>query len=90
MFTSHGINREVFDGASVYRIVALGRLDPKWEDHLGGLAMRLADGEPLRTELNGVLADQAALMGVLELLYARGVSILLVERVGPAPTADTR
>jgi len=34
-----------------------------------------------QTELTGPLQDQAALMGVLEHLYSRGVAILSVERL---------
>ena len=72
-----------FDRTAVYRIRVLGRLDERWSERLGGLDLKICDEEPEQTELTGSLADQAALMGVLQYLYTRGISILRVERLMP-------
>jgi len=78
-----------FDGTAVFRIRVLGRLDERWSERLGGLDLKICDEEPEQTELTGYLADQAALMGVLQHLYTRGISILLVERQVPEdPTSQ--
>jgi len=72
-----------FDGPSEFRILVQGRLGERWRDRVGGLRISISadeGGEP-QTELTGLLRDQAALMGVLQHLYARGVPIVSVERV---------
>jgi len=72
-----------FDGPAEFRILVRGRLGERWRDRVGGLEISIdedQDGEP-QTELTGLLQDQAALMGVLQHLYARGVAIVSVERV---------
>jgi len=76
-----------FDGRALYRIRVMGRLGNRWQDRLGGLEMTIHDrrGESPETELMGILDDQAALMGVLEHLYSRGISIVYVERIRSMP-----
>jgi len=78
------------DQPAVYRIRVAGRLGERWRDRAGGLEMTIHEGHgtPVETELAGLLADQAALMGILEQLYARGAAILSVERVKPSSEAD--
>ena len=54
-----------------YRIRVKGYLDSSWSDRLGGMSITTtveADEAPVAT-LVGRLADQAALMGVLNTLY---------------------
>ena len=68
-----------------YRIRVTGRLVARWVERLGGLNVcewQLND-EP-GMELTGCLADQAALIGVLNTLYDHRCSLLLVEYLGPA------
>jgi len=75
-------NSAEFDGPAEFRILVRGRLGERWRDRVGGLRIAIGedeDGEP-QTELMGLLQDQAALMGVLQHLYARGVAIVSVER----------
>jgi len=71
------------DRPAEYRILVRGHLGERWRDRLGGLEMTFhEDPDKLpQTELTGPLQDQAALMGVLEHLYSRGVAILSVERL---------
>ena len=69
------------DEPAVYRIRVLGRLGDAWRDRFGGFELRVINESPPTSALTGLLADQAALMGVLAHLYASGVTLLGVERV---------
>lgn len=53
---------------AMYRISILGTLDKNWSDYCGGM-----------TILTGRLADQCALIGVLNSLHDIGCPILSVE-----------
>ena len=70
----------IFDPGS-YRIRVAGRLGPEWADRFGGLEI-LVDEAGARgpaTDLLARVADQAALQGLLDQLYARGHVLLSVE-----------
>jgi len=75
---------------ATYRIRVRGLLGPEWSDRLGGMKLTVweAAGGTVFAELTGKLADEAALMGVLEHLYNLGVPLLAVERVGIGRTGD--
>lgn len=66
---------------TTYRILVAGALDPAWSDRTGGMAVivhaRGAVGAT--TELIGRLADQAALMGVIDQLYSHGARLMSLE-----------
>jgi hypothetical protein len=70
--------------AATYRIRVRGLLDPAWSGRLGGMTVAVWEGpDGARfAELTGPLADEAALMGVLEHLYNLRMPLLAVERVG--------
>lgn len=73
------------DESAYYRIRFLGMLDSSWSAMLGNMDLtteRLED-KPCVTTLSGRVADQAALMGVLNLAYDLGLVLLLVERENP-------
>lgn len=68
---------------ATYRISILGTLDKKWSDYCGGMTIEhqsVLDQYPI-TILTGLLADQSALIGVINTLYDMGCPILLVECV---------
>jgi hypothetical protein len=68
---------------ATYRISALGTLDKKWSDYCGGMTIEhdiVLDQYPMTT-LTGILADQAALIGILNSLYDMGYPIISVECV---------
>ena len=69
---------------ATYRISILGTLDKKWSDYYGGMTIKnVSDPERfVMTMLTGRLADQSALMGVLNALFDIGCPILVVECVG--------
>jgi hypothetical protein len=66
---------------AVYRIRIQGILDKNWSDYCGGMTIE-HEGDPKRyavTILMGRLADQSALIGVLNSLHDMGYPILSVE-----------
>lgn len=66
---------------AVYKIKIQGILDKNWSDYYGGMTIEYA-GDPKQdaiTILNGILADQSALIGVLNSLHDIGYPILSVE-----------
>jgi hypothetical protein len=75
------------DERAKYQIRVQGRLEPQSAARLGDmtLAVQEGEGQPVVTDLTGWIADQAALMGVLEQLYALGVTVVSVERLKEDP-----
>jgi hypothetical protein len=71
------------DLGATYRIRIQGRLEPPRAARLGDMTpvVHERSGATAVTELTGWLADQAALMGVLEQLYTLGFPLLSVERL---------
>ena len=71
------------DKPGYYHICVNGNLDKSWSSCLSGMSItctNIPDG-PKSTELSGMLADQAALIGVLNTLYNLGFTLLKVERL---------
>lgn len=68
------------DGPATYRICVCGRLSPDWSCRLAGMRITPDRGGPAaRTILRGRLADQAALSGLLNSLYALHLPVISVE-----------
>jgi len=67
----------------MYRICILGRLDEKWSDYCGGMTIKHGSNAKgyVTTMLAGQLADQSALIGVLNELHDMGCPIISVECV---------
>jgi hypothetical protein len=66
---------------AVYRITIQGILDTNWSDYYGGMTIN-HQGDPkldAKSILFGRLADQSALIGVLNSLHDIGYPILSVE-----------
>ncbi len=60
-----------------YRIQVQGWVDDRWADWLGDMALtREGGGELATTILTGVVADQSALMGLLQQLCNLGFPVL--------------
>jgi hypothetical protein len=67
-----------------YRIQLQGRLDPDWAYAVGGMEIEVnehARAGPV-TILQGEVADQAALAGVLNLVYTLRLPLISVEWLG--------
>lgn len=73
------IHGREFDKPGLYRIRVKGRLGDDWSDWFDGFRFdHRVEGE---TALTGLVADQAALHGILCKLRDLGLPLLLVERV---------
>lgn len=70
-----------FEAPGTYRIRVQGILNQNWSDRLGGMAISVSESEEQapQTTLTGTLADQAALVGVLNTLYDMHFPVLSVE-----------
>ncbi|MCB0112246.1 MAG: hypothetical protein KDE53_40260 [Caldilineaceae bacterium] len=73
------------DGPTWYRITIQGRLDPQWSAWFDGLTIR-CDGDG-RTVLEGSIADQPALHGVIKKIRNLGLPLLTVTPVDGDETA---
>jgi hypothetical protein len=75
-----------FDKPGIYAIHVAGEVDESWSDRLGGLTIvkaMTAEEEPKPVSvLIGLLADQAALSGVLDTLYQNRYQLLYVKYLG--------
>jgi hypothetical protein len=73
--------RPTFEEPAKYRIRVRGSLPAGWCERIGGMRIskfRSPDGN-LQTELTGLLEDQAALVGILNMLYELHMPLLSVE-----------
>jgi len=72
----------LMDEPAIYQIRIHGNLAETWSESLSGMAISTVPGmeSPLETVLIGELADQAALMGVLNTLYNLGFALIYVHR----------
>ena len=81
--------RHVSSAPAIYEIVVTGHLDARWSSRLGGMRIVNQRGPGgAVTILNGSVADQAALLGVLNTLHAIGLPLRSVEQLAGAPEAD--
>jgi hypothetical protein len=83
-------NGITYDGPACYRILVKGSIPVNWSDRMDGMSIHLAaadDGEPVTT-LEGELADQAALAGVINTLYELHLPIISVGHVASSQVAE--
>jgi hypothetical protein len=76
---------EVGRKPALYQIRVRGKLGSHWSDWCGGLdfaSEEAVDGS-LDTTLTGIVADQAALRGILTKLWDLGLTLLSVSRIEP-------
>ncbi len=73
------------DAATVYQIRVSGHLGSEWGEWFGHVTI---DNQPNgEATLTGVVADQAALLGLLQQLFALNLTLIAVNRLeGAAPT----
>ncbi len=79
--TSEQDNQPSMRGAATYRIRVKGRVDPQWAERVSGMQISYLTrllGKP-ESVLEGRLADQAALNGILQALYDRHLPVISVE-----------
>jgi hypothetical protein len=72
----------LFDRPGLYQIRVVGALSQCWLDHLEGFEIVITPWEvyPEVMQIDGWLADQTALAGLLDLFTDLGLVILTVER----------
>lgn len=82
MNTKPATRRTIFDSPSTYEIRVQGALAAEWSPRMEGMAIVISEREDGATVtiLTGDLADQAALAGVLDRLYALRMPVLSVAR----------
>ncbi len=70
------------DQPALYRIQVQGCIGEQRSDWFNGMEIALDAGgdNPPVTTLVGTVADQAALLGLLQIMYLLGLPILLVKR----------
>lgn len=80
----HSSSRRLLTKPERYRIRVCGRLGQEWSECLSGMAVSVGTGKSQETitELNGLLPDQAALMGILQHLADHGIAILSMDCLG--------
>jgi hypothetical protein len=82
--TSQGNRDDAPDQPTVYQIRLRGHLGSQWADWFDGLTITLTDdGETL---LSGLVADQAALHGLLRKVRDLGIPLISVIGVAPGQT----
>ncbi len=81
MTHTNGNDEKSYQSASsperIFEIHVKGQLDETWSDWLEGMEMQLVDGGEMI--LHGRIADQAALMGILNKLYRLNLALLSIE-----------
>ena len=70
-----------------YHIKIKGKLGPQWSDHFAGLTVTSEQGE---TTIAGLIADQAALHGILIKIRDLGLTLLLVKRIDRNSKSHTK
>lgn len=75
-----------------YQIRIQGRLDIGWSDRLAGMSITTTGGRNLTplTTLQGELADQSALLGILNTLHDLGYAVLHLKYLSVNHQGDER
>lgn len=82
----------LYDLSSRYRIRVWGALDEPWISQIDGLDIKItrSKNQPPVTCITGMLADQAALAGLLTFLNELGMVIISVRRLNIPEQQDLR
>lgn len=64
--------------AILYQVHIRGKLDPKWSEWFAGFSITHTNGE---TVLEGTVADQSALYGILAKIHDLGLILIKVEKL---------
>ena len=78
-----GQRADIFDTPGIYRICVGGYLDASWSDSLGSMTISVGEvtDEECTTSLTGMVADQAALAGILRTIHELRLPLLSVIRI---------
>ncbi|MCP4415676.1 MAG: hypothetical protein GY805_03575 [Chloroflexi bacterium] len=72
-------NRQLLDIPHTYKIRVQGRIDPQWSDWFDAFTITPIGDESL---LTGLVADQAALHGLISKIRDLGLPLLCVQQMG--------
>ncbi|HEY71268.1 MAG TPA: hypothetical protein G4O08_11875 [Anaerolineae bacterium] len=72
-----------FDKPSRYQFKVKGHLDESWSEWFDGLTINHGDDDT--TEMSGIVADQAALYGLLIKMRDLGLTLVAITREAEAP-----
>jgi len=83
MMSNPSRNPIPFDQPASYQISVQGRIDSTMSDLLGGMTISpvTVESDHPVTTLSGELVDQAALAGVLNMLYELHLTVISVKRL---------
>ncbi len=70
-----------YDESAVYQIRLRGHLGPEWTGWFGGMEITLEENGD--TVLTGLVADQAALHGLLRTVCDLAIPLISVNRIDP-------
>lgn len=78
------------DQQATYEIQVQGRLDAGWSDWFDDMTITAESGDdvPAITTLIGLVADQAALQGLIQKLYTLGLPLLQIKRMEANESAN--
>jgi hypothetical protein len=87
---ANGKRRNTADRQATYRITVQGRLDERWSEWFGGMAVTVeSENDPLPiTTLVGTIVDQAALRGILTKMWDLGLTLVSVARLDKGPSEE--
>jgi hypothetical protein len=88
---THGLDSHCSaDHPATYVIRVRGRIPASWQDRFEGMAISTtpASEGPVVTTLQGALADQAALVGIINSLHDLRLAVESVECLGLLPAGD--
>ena len=71
------------DQPGIYEIKVQGRLDERWSEWFGGMTIAVeggSDASPITT-LTGVVADQAALRGIVSKIWDLNLALISLNRI---------
>jgi hypothetical protein len=71
------------DKPGIYEIKVQGRLDERWSNWFGGMAIAVEGGSDVSpiTTLTGVVADQAALRGIVSKIWDLNLALISLNRI---------
>jgi len=87
----HGKRSCQEDRPAVYQITVGGRIDKRWSDWFCGMDIRhqISDDCGVRTLLTGLVADQAALRGLLGRIWNLNLTVISLSQLRDAGKSCT-
>ncbi len=78
------MNYDEGDRPAAYEIQVVGQVDPRWSDWFDGMTFSSTTGDSPVTTMTGLVADQAALRGLLTKIWNLNLTVISVLRMPAA------